>query len=299
MISAPETWTAKSFSSKSQEDEIGKSIMVWNVKWFPGGNPDATSSQKKSQIQGVRKVLKEEQPFLLFLCEVRSLKTLMKLEPERLKYKKIACTYIPRVADEGVGLPLQSLAFLSQVPWEASWVIDFSQFALTRDRPRRGIIAIQFNLGERGKLFVYGVHLKSNMGLASNNRLKRERAMRYLEWDWKRVGVDWVHDEIIVLGDFNHSLLNPVYESEVSIRRLLDKGFSDVMNGAPWQDRLTIHSTYGFASDVFDYILVTSKIRRYAKAARVMELERHQISDHSPLLLETDGLVEQLLTSND
>ncbi|NJK92138.1 MAG: hypothetical protein HC904_10095 [Blastochloris sp.] len=232
-------------------------IATWNIQWFPGRQPlRGTAEDAREQTRAVRALFNQVKPDILFACEVRSLEALQEL---KLKGFSLACTQIPRTEEENPELPNQGLALLSRVPWLSLWALDFSTLSPGPDRPPRGILGARFALPAGRSLTLYGVHLKSNRGDANANRLKRERAMEYLRWDWKRLGLDPQKDRILLVGDFNTSLHLPAFEEEQTLRALLREGFVDAASALSGNERITLPSAPGspFPPADFDQILLS------------------------------------------
>ena len=143
------------------------------------------------------------------------------------------------------------------------------------------------------KLTLYGVHLKSNRGGADSSRLRRERAVDYLFWDWKRRGLDPSVEYILIMGDFNTSVLNPVFEKEQTLRRLMKAGFKDAAEGLPVSACFTVPTRPGgrFPPVDFDHILVSSPLAHALrdKPPWIKILPTSSaISDHYPLFITID-----------
>jgi endonuclease/exonuclease/phosphatase family metal-dependent hydrolase len=215
-------------------------VMAWNIQWFPGRKPRAAlPKEEEKQIRAINKILNQEKPALFFASEVRSLAHLQKLKPGSAPLSW-ACTQIPRTEEEGQDMYNQGLALISQVPWKRVWALDFSDLAAGYDRPYRGILGAEFPLTQNRSLYLYGVHLKSNRGNPASARMRRERAMEYLRWDWNRLGLNPKKNLILLVGDFNTSLNMSAYREEQTLRSLLDFGFIDGAEGTPSHKRMTL-----------------------------------------------------------
>lgn len=251
-------------SSDSPSSASSLSVGTWNVRWFPGRTPFPKDPEAplrhRREISGI---LQKQSPDILFLCEIRNLDALTTLN---LPYPYILCTDIPRPSDENSKLPNQGLALLSKIPWEEIWCLDFSALAQTPDRPRRGILGVKFSPPQSPPITLYGLHLKSNRGQPENNRWRRERAIEYLEWDLNRRKLTPMKDPIIILGDFNTSLYDPVFRHEQTLRRLLSLGFLNPMDALPPGNRDTLPKTGLYPSNTFDYILVSPPLAALASS---------------------------------
>ena len=283
----PETVT----DSKAGEWKRPVLLGSWNLQWFPGKNPkNVTAGDEAGQVAGARSVLRLAHPDIFFTCEIRSLEALGRLAPE---YPNRACTLIPRPPEENPELPNQGLALASRYAWKEIWALDFSALPDTPDRPHRGILGVEFAWNPGHRLTLYGVHLKSNRGSAESSRWRRERAVDYLFWDWQRRKLDPARDCIIIAGDFNTSVINPVFEKEQSLRRLLQSGFVDAAEGLPEAERVTVpaRSGYVYPAVDFDHILVSAALKKElggkVPGVRILPTST-SISDHRPLFFKLD-----------
>ncbi len=243
-------------------------VAAWNLQWFPGQrSKEASAASELKQTKAIRKILRKEQPTIFFASEVRSLEELKKLNPGPASF---ACTQIPRTEEEGLGMYNQGLALVSRIPWEKVWALDFSGLPPGPDRPYRGILGAQFKLSDGKVLYLYGVHLKSNRGNAETVRMRRERAMDYLRWDWKRLGLDPQKDRILLVGDFNTSLNLALYQKEQTLRSLLKQGFVDATEGMPSHQRMTLPASKDgrYPPADFDQILLSPALAATMKKGK-------------------------------
>lgn len=236
-----------------QQDETF-SLAVWNIEWFPAlSSKDDFSKKTLIRIQKISNFIKEKNPTILFACEIRDIKSLKLL---RLDYPFLACADFTKSPSDENHHSNQGLALLSKIAWKEIWAIDLTSLPRTDDRPPRGILGAEFILPSGKNLTLYGVHLKSNRAMIEKDILQRERAMDYLEADWKRRNLDPQRDRIVVVGDFNTSIHDPAFSKETTIRRLLDKGFVSAMKGASKETRITLkpsRENYYHGAD-FDHI---------------------------------------------
>lgn len=243
-------------------------VAAWNLQWFPGQrSKEAVPAAELKQAKAVRKILLKEQPALFFASEVRNLDALKKMN---LGQVSVACTQIPRTEEEGLGMYNQGLALVSRIPWEKVWALDFSGLPAGPDRPYRGILGAKFKLAEGKALYLYGVHLKSNRGNPETVRMRRERAMDYLRWDWKRLGLDPQKDRILLVGDFNTSLNMGLYREEQTLRSLLKQGFVDGAEAMPSHQRMTLPASKDgrYPPADFDQIFLSPALAAEMKTAK-------------------------------
>ncbi|MEM6820582.1 MAG: endonuclease/exonuclease/phosphatase family protein [Verrucomicrobiota bacterium] len=279
--------------SKYEIKEEPNWIAHWNIRWFPGHHPvRQTKDTQKEQIRAVKRLLKKWNPDIFFACEVRNLESLKRL---KLDYPYLACTDIPRTEDENPDLPQQGLAVMSRVPWKEVWVLDFSELPLTPDRPSRGILAAAFQISEQKTLVCYQVHLKSNRGGVEATRIRRERAIDYIKWDWDRKGLNPTTDPIIVLGDFNTSPLDPAFSEDETLSKLESLGFSNAAAGLPKETRITLPGGR-FPPNDFDHIYLSSYLKGLRAGIETDRLVIHrvdrEVSDHYPIFFKWAGFFD-------
>jgi endonuclease/exonuclease/phosphatase family metal-dependent hydrolase len=266
----------------------------WNVRWFPAYRPTQSNSKESlAQIETVAAILRRENPSIMFLCEIRDLKSLQKID---LSHRWRACTDIPKTLEEDPSLPQQGLAILSCIPWEEIWALDFSVLPNTPDRPSRGIIAARFCIGNAPPLTLYGVHLKSNRGGVESNFLRRERAIDWLQWDWRRKNLDPKRDRIVVLGDFNTSPTNPVFAKEKTLLRLKELGFINASDGMLPREKVTLPKIPGSSvpDNDFDHIFYSKVLAEARKTGAVkprIVKTPFKASDHYPIFLRIDDWI--------
>lgn len=278
--------------SSGEEHHEGKSlgalphprIGFWNMHWFPSREPEEVLSPEAAD--GYQAVIRQLDADLLFLAEVRDLESLRAL---RSDYPHLLCTAIRRPVAENADLPVQGLALLSRMRWVRHWVIDFSDYPDLPDRPARGILAVQFQLSQDRLLTCYALHLKSNLGSIPATAIQRERTIDYLIADWERTGVDPATDPVLILGDMNTSITDPLFSEDNSIRKLVKRGFRDAGAGRSRSERITYRSD-GFAPNDFDWILVSPGFPR----REALELGLHEpafrMSDHAAIYVDTKTL---------
>lgn len=237
-------------------------LAAWNVAWFPGMHPTkATRNGTERQTAAAAAEVEAADPDILLAFEIRDEAALRRLAPGRAFYH---CTQIPRPADENPELPNQGLALAARTAPRACWVLDFSGLPQTPDRPVRGILGAEFATADGGRLAVYGVHLKSNRGDASTNRLRRQRAVEALQADWKRRGYDPARDRVVVAGDFNTSPHDPQFEGERTLALLEEAGLVRAGRGLAREAAFTVAGSGMFPPNDFDHIHLSA-----AQAARM------------------------------
>jgi endonuclease/exonuclease/phosphatase family metal-dependent hydrolase len=202
-------------------------------------------------------------------------------------YRWQAVSNFQRAKDEEVKLPPQNVAIVSQVPWKEVWEVDFHGLPITPDRPVRGFLGALFVDKKGNRLTAYVVHLKSNRGGRDASSVRRERAIDYLRWDWRRRGLNPQNEAMLLAGDFNCSLRNPDF-TEDTVRKLLREGWKAAEEKLPWPAVATVKPDLAgrYAVVDFDHILLSPGWVKKNGAGR-MEVgvwRKGEVpSDHFPL----------------
>jgi len=284
-------------TSIQQGGEIPKSPLLigsWNIAWFPRGSPtkEVSPEQIGENIQNTAEFIKKLDPTILFACEISNIESLkaMKLAD----YPYIACSEIPRTEEENSAYPLQSVSFLSKIPWKEVWVLDFSELAKTADRPSRGIIGAEFDIPKVGKLTIYGGHFKSNRGGIEASRIRRQRAVTYLAEDLKRRGLDPKKDQILIVGDLNTSNLSPEFSSDLTLKMIKELGFVSSAQGLPLEKAGSFKADKRYQANDLDHIMVSEGLKaKITTPLPWMEMVAvpGTLSDHNPILLPLGKLL--------
>ena len=255
----PPVWRIPEISSPQEKTfpgSIPRRWVSWNLCWFPGQNPMASEVTKKRHEKEVQVWIERLKPSVGVFQEVLSGEAMKRSAPQ-LPWQ--AVTRFTRAEDEGAGLPPQNLAICSRIPWRDAWEVDFDLLPMTSDRPVRGFLGVEW-INKKGERWtVYAVHLKSNRGGREASSERRERAIEYLQMDWRKRGLHPNHDAILIAGDFNCSLKNPEFRKERTIRGLLAEGWESVTQDLPWPRGATVRpdEERGYPSADFDHILVS------------------------------------------
>lgn len=265
--------------------------LTWNLQWFPGHHPQAPGSQQSLHVRLVAEKIGQIRPQVVILQEVLDPKALETAFPD---YPWKALTDFQRSGDEDGKLPPQNVAVVSQWPWKEVWEIDFHHLPLTADRPVRGFLGVRFEDDIGQSVTLYGLHLKSNRGGREASSKRRERAIDYLRWDWRRLGLDPAKDSILLAGDFNCSSRNPEF-SEKTIRQLLLEGWVLGDQDLGWPEGATVKPDPDgrFPAADFDHFLLSPgyQLALHGKKPQVRIFSGEEIpSDHYP--------VELILTPN-
>lgn len=260
-------------------------VVTWNLEWFPGRAPKSTRAEKDAQITAVRAALAELKPDILVLQEVREEES-VKLALQDLPGMEIA------VFSKFDGA--QQLAIATKLPVNAAWTEEWERTG--KDDPPRGFdfAAIELPGPEKRLLLAYTFHFKSNHGgdkRMQSNIAKREAAGRQLGGHMEKIAdhfVDQGKISWLLAGDFNTSLDDPRFESEATMRHLLENGLKWSFEGIPATERETLPAEGSYPAITFDHIL----FRDLELVSVKVPHEYALASDHRPVLavFKTPGL---------
>ncbi|NDB94720.1 MAG: endonuclease/exonuclease/phosphatase family protein [Verrucomicrobia bacterium] len=285
IVEVPEICVPKSNPACS---DIPASWLTWNLEWFPGRSPDSDGDLQQGHIRNVRTFLRKIFPDAAIFQEVVSASALSDAAGD---YPWRAVTHFQRAADEDEKLPPQNIALVSRKAWREVWELDFHQLPVNEERPVRGFIGAEFIDPADRRLTVYGVHLKSNRGGREASLKRREKAMEYLRWDWRRRNLDPLQDAILIAGDFNCSLKNAEFVKEKTIRGLLKQGWISVTHEMPWPQGATVRENRlaKYPPADFDHILLSPGwIKSFGRNGEDIRVFRDKDipSDHFPLWMK-------------
>ncbi|MGA4578031.1 endonuclease/exonuclease/phosphatase family protein [Limisphaera sp. VF-2] len=234
-------------------------VLTWNLEWLPSGVRSGRASLEVEQamVASVAPLLKALNADILVLQEVRDLKACQDLVRQLtpLTYEVAVCSQLSEFAGL-VGQ--QQIAILSRPPANAAWFDNWRTFALAD--PPRGFSFAAFRL-RTNDIGVYGIHLKSNLSTRHAepthqfNILKRELAAEQLMAHIPRVSTQLSTEVkvLIVAGDFNTTLDQPVFASESTLTLLYQNGFASGLEELPFPQRITIPGKGEYPPATFDY----------------------------------------------
>ena len=130
-------------------------ITTWNLEWFPNGSSRETTQEKQAQrIKAAADVLKELNPDILLLQEVRDYDAC-----NRLAEAIQPGAYTVAICSAFKG-GKQEEAILAKIPAQAAWSESWK--SMEGIDPPRGFAFAWFKIGN-ANIGVYSVHLKSNL----------------------------------------------------------------------------------------------------------------------------------------
>lgn len=255
-------------------------VVAWNLKWFPGGSPNASQEMKRAQMEGAQRVIKELDPDILLLSEVADESAVKELV-------SVIKDCSVQVVSQFDGRP-QNLAVATRFRTVGAWYDGWKRDG--ENDPPRGYTFAAIELPNHRLLLAYAVHFKSNLGDFDENVEKRTEASRqFLQHaeamikDYSSVG----KIAVLIGGDFNTSLDDERFSKETSLRMLMNAGFFWTFEEIPFRERLTIPASGGFPDNCFDHIFTLGLGKAQAKVIPVPG-----VSDHNPVILDFDAEVE-------
>lgn len=248
-------------------------VITWNLEWFPGKKPAASTAEQETHFAEVAAILPGLGADVLVLQEVRDEATAEKLAALMPGFRAHVTSRFKDAVGGAVGL--QQVAILSRFPAEAAWAEAWKKGWAGAPR---GYAYARLNVGGR-PLHVYGLHLKSNLGDAATNTSKREDAMEqllaHIETQTRPA------DAVVVCGDFNTSKDLPGFAGDSTLRKIEGAGFFWTFEGVPVALRITIPGGGRYPDACFDHIYV----RRLGRPVATV-LTDTPGSDHLPVVVD-------------
>lgn len=257
-------------------------VAYWNIKWFPGGRPNAYAREEKKQIRSVHRDLADLKTDLLALEEVRDFESAALAVQPLPGFKVDVCSNFP--PREGQ-TDTQQVAITSRLQPMSAWAESWKAGrAIT---PPRGFAFAAYQLSPRQMLLVYALHLKSNRGEIVEDMAIREESigqlaahMKEMEAAYGKLGaITW-----LVGGDFNTAPDDPRFKGEQTISALTRGGFLWAWQNIPLADRITLPPDKRFPAASFDHIFYRGAV---LKNAEVLPTSPDS-SDHRGIRAEFD-----------
>lgn len=250
-------------------------IVSWNLEWFPGKQPEPTAEEENAHMAQAQQALKELKPDVLLLQEVRDWKSAEQL-----------CSAVPNLRVQVISRfqpRPQNQVIATNLPVDSTWSAEWQQGS---DGPPRGYVFAAIELPQKRFLLAYSLHLKSNVGAAAMNVLKRQESGRQLlihaQEMQKLYGARGACG-LLLGGDMNTSLDDPKFEKEQTLHALTAAGFHWTFAGVPFPTRITIPRGGGYPDNCFDHIFTAGLGKQ---SAFVKSYPGR--SDHNPVVLDLD-----------
>lgn len=257
-------------------------VAFWNIQWFPGRRPNASSRDEDKQVNSVQRDMRLINADIMGMEEVRDFaKATLAIAPlPGLKIDVIS--NFPAREGQNVG---QQVAIASRFTPMSAWMEMWKPAGpLT---PPRGFAFAAYEIAPRQLLLVYAVHLKSNRGEIAEDIAIREEAMRQLSNHmaamndaYGKLGtLSWV-----VGGDFNTAPDDQRFAMEKTTRILAENGFSWSWQNVSFASRVSLPADKFYPAACFDHIFV-----RGARTSnpRVVQTSTHS-SDHRAIAADLE-----------
>jgi endonuclease/exonuclease/phosphatase (EEP) superfamily protein YafD len=252
----------------------------WNIKWFPGGRPNAYPGEEKKQIRSVHQDITALNADVIGLEEVRDFPSAALAVQPLAGFKVDVCSNFP--PREGQ-TETQQVAITSRLQplsaWAESWK---TGSAIT---PPRGFAFAAYQITPKQLLLVYAVHLKSNRGELVEDIAIRQESMRQLLSHMK--AMDQAYGKLgtiswIVGGDFNTAPDDPRFKAEKTTAMLSSNGWQWSWQNIPMSNRITLPPDARFPAACFDHIFFRGPTLRKAEVIPTSETS----SDHRAIRTE-------------
>ena len=227
-------------------------VAFWNIKWFPGGRPNAYRGEETTQIRSVHRDIAQLNADVLGLEEVRDFPSATLAVKPLAGFKVDVCSNFP--PREGQ-TETQQVAITSRLQPLSAWAEMWKPGrAIT---PPRGFAFASYQIAPKQLLLVYAVHLKSNRGELVEDVAIREESilqlvshMKAMEEAYGKLGsISW-----IVGGDFNTAPDDPRFKGEKTVSMLTSSGFLWAWQNIPFADRTTMPADKRYPAASFDHI---------------------------------------------
>jgi len=242
------------FAQPAPSSPVGQSLTVafWNIKWFPGGRPNAYRGEEIKQIRSVHRDIAQLNADVIGLEEVRDFPSAALAVQPLDGFKVDVCSNFP--PREGQ-TETQQVAITSRLQPMSAWAEAWKPGrAIT---PPRGFAFAAYQIAPKQLLLVYAVHLKSNRGelvediaIRQESMLQLVSHMKAMEEAYGKLGsISW-----IVGGDFNTAPDDPRFKGEKTISMLTGNGFLWAWQNIPFAERTTMPPDKRYPAASFDHI---------------------------------------------
>ncbi|HEY0368287.1 MAG TPA: endonuclease/exonuclease/phosphatase family protein [Chthoniobacterales bacterium] len=273
-------WLGLVFALMAESQAQSITTAFWNVRWFPGGRPNATEREESKQIRSVHADIVKLNADVIGFEEVRDWsKAALAIEPLPGFKVDVCSTFPPR---EGQ-VETQNVAIASRLEAMSAWSELWKPASVIT--PPRGFAFAAYEFAPKKLLLVYALHLKSNRGDIVEDIAIREEAMRQLADHMQAMSraygplgaLTWV-----VGGDFNTAPDDPRFAAEKTTKTLVSLGMKWCWENIPMANRVTLPPDARFPAACFDHI--------YYRGATLREAEVIEIgtasSDHRAIRAE-------------
>lgn len=218
-------------------------VATYNLEHFTDGirdEPERTAAVFMTHARGAAAIIAEADPDILLLQEVENGRALEYLN-DQLE-RPYPWIYISKLRQASGADEKLNLALLSRLSPRNVRQLGFHNLG-GLGRPARGALAAEFDLGDRLRLLVYNVHLKSNFGEAPRNQAQRAIALHHLAAD---IVAETYRNTLlsnataaVILGDTNVDPDTEAFAADPSLEPLAG-AFVDLWRGLALAERITI-----------------------------------------------------------
>lgn len=251
-------------------------VLTWNLKWFPGGSPNATAAAKEAHTQQVAVEIAKFNADVLLLQEVMD-EAAMESLIQALPGQPYFTIHVVSTFKDGFSgaRGQQQLAIISRFPAVSAWAEAWKKGWANSPR---GYAYTRLKVSESQFLNVYTLHLKSNLGDPVTNTAKREdAAQQFLRHVQEQCSS---HEAVVMGGDFNTSLDDVRFVGDSTLRKIQQAGFFWAFEGVPHKDRITIPASGSYPDACFDHLFTRNLGRPVARVVETLG------SDHRPVLVD-------------
>jgi endonuclease/exonuclease/phosphatase family metal-dependent hydrolase len=259
-------------------------VVTWNLEWFPGRFPNAGNQAKQEQMESAQKALKEIKPDILLVQELADWSSFQQL----VGATSGLVVHAVSAFRDTTGVTRQQVAIASCLPANSTWSENFKRGWA---EPPRGFAFAALTLPDGELLFVYSLHLKSNLVNSrsdeQHNIAKREDAAEQVLAhvnDMIKLYNGYKIRGVIVGGDFNTNSDDDQFASERTLHLFESSDFWNCWNTVPRLARLSWKGSKRFQPTTFDYLFCKNLKQPRASLWR----SSGNASDHYPVLLHLD-----------
>lgn len=279
-------WLSRLPGVASGREVVFAGYNVENYAPLPDANhPERAKPGKSAEAaEAVIAIIREINPDILGVAE-------MGPAPQFAQFRsRLAAAGLGYVDFEYVAAadPDRHLALASRFPIVArNSATDLSYSANgTLEKVRRGILDVTVALGDKTRLRIVGVHLKSKLETRDGEELLRRQEARLLRKHLDAILKADPQTPLLLFGDFNDTKERPAIREVTSVR-----GAPDALTALPLEDSEGDRWThYWHVNDTYariDYLFVNKPLSRSVERARCYLYRKpgwNAASDHRPLV---------------
>ncbi len=271
------------FLSLTEISLAGDSVIraaFWNIRWFPGGRPNAYRTEETRQIDSVHQDITKLEADVVGFEEVRNWDAAALAVKPLPGFKVDVCANFP--PREGQ-TETQQVAITSRLQPMSAWAEEWK--AGSAITPPRGFAFAAYEVAPKNLLLVYGLHLKSNRGETVEDIAIREESVRQLLVHMKDMETAYANLGTLtwlVGGDFNTAPDDARFRSEKTTSLLTGRGFLWSWQDVPFAQRVTLPPDKRFPAACFDHIFYRGATLKKAEALPTSDAS----SDHRAIRAE-------------